>query len=230
MKKHETDSENVIISREDTPFMIVEAYKILRTNLLFSLSTSERRTVVVNSAQPGEGKSTIALNLSLALSEAKHKTLLIDGDLRKPVMHKRLKIKNTVGLSNILAGFAEESEAIVAYAENLDVIPAGEIPPNPSELLGSPAMERFLQRMEKSYDFIILDTPPSMVVADAMAVAPLTAGIVLVIREGVTIHPNLEKTLAHMEFAGIKVLGMVLNGAGVVRKKYGGYRNYHYSY
>ncbi len=227
MKKHTMATRDVNITMEDTPFMVVEAYKSLRTNLLFAMSTSKRKTIVITSAQPGEGKSTIALNLSFVFSEAKYKTLLIDGDFRKPILHKRLKLKNTVGLSNVLAGFTEENESIVHYAENLHVIPAGEIPPNPSELLGSPIMEQFLQRMEEKYDYIVIDTPPSIVVTDSIAVASLSAGIVLVMREGTTVHPCAEKVLSQMEFAGIKVLGIVLNNVrGASVSKLGGYKRY----
>lgn len=230
MKRSELMTEDFLITNDNTPFSVVESYKILRTNLLFAMSTSERKSIVLTSAQPMEGKSTVAINLSIALAEAAYKVLLIDGDLRKPVLHKRLKIKNSVGLSNILAGFADEKEAVTTYIANLDVLTSGEIPPNPSELLSSSAMEKLLRRMEQAYDFVLIDSPPSMVVADAMAVAPLTAGIVLVLRERVTLHPHVEKVLSQMEFAGVKILGMVLNGAGTGKKKYGGYKKYRYSY
>lgn len=230
MKKNKIKFKDIFITSESTPFQIVEAYKTLRTNLMFALATSERRTIVVNSTAPSEGKSTIAINLSLALAEANHKTLLIDGDLRKPVLHKRLKLKNQIGLSNILAGFSEVEEATIDISEHLHVISAGEIPPNPSELLGSAVMEQFLRKMERQYDFIIIDSPPSLIVTDALTVAPLTAGIVLVVREGSTLQPDVEKVLAQMEFAGIKVLGLVLNAAGARNKGNGYYKNYHYSY
>ncbi len=229
MKRSKLMREEFLITNDNTPFSVVESYKILRTNLLFALSTSEKKFIVMTSAQPMEGKSTVAINLSLALAEAAYKVLLIDGDLRKPVLHKRLKIKNSVGLSNILAGFADEKEAVTTYTANLDVLTSGEIPPNPSELLSSSAMEKLLRRMEQSYDFVIIDSPPAMVVADATAVA-LDCRYCFGFAGKVGIASACGKVLSQMEFAGIKILGMVLNGAGTGKKKYGGYKKYRYSY
>lgn len=216
----------LLSNKKDIPFSVIEGFNALRTNLSYTLSTSKRKSFIITSTEAGEGKSTVAINSAIAFSEMKGKVLLIDADMRSPVIHSRLSLKQDKGLSGLLAGFYSINECIQPYNDFLDVISAGKIAPNPSELLASQSMKDLLLEMEKQYDYIIVDTPPCNVVTDAQVFAHETAGVVVAVRENYTIHPMLEKLLAQMKFANVKVLGIVLNEAGTNSKSYGRYGQY----
>lgn len=200
------------------PFAVVEAYKAIRTNILYTTSQSDRKSVLISSSMQGEGKSTSAINIAITFSQLGEKVLLVDADLRLPTVHKKLRIPNTDGLSSVLVGLSTFEESVNSVGSNLDVLSAGPIPPNPSELLCSQRMEEFIEAAEKIYDRIIIDTPPIGVVTDAVALGPKTAGVVLVIRGGKTTHDQVDKALSALEFAKAKVLGVVINGGVKSRK------------
>lgn len=193
-------------------FAVVEAYKMVRTNLLYLLSQSNEKTITVSSSVAGEGKSTTAINIAVAFSQLGSRVLLIDSDMRKPSVHKKLRLSNDKGLSSLLVGFSTLEETVNTVNQNLDVITGGPTPPNPSELLGSQAMVDLLHDLNERYDYIVLDTPPVNIVPDALVVAPHTAGILFVVRDFITTHDQLQKALGSIEFAGVRFLGTILNG------------------
>ncbi len=217
------------------PFDAIEAYKTVRMNLVFMLSQSEKNSFVVSSFNQGDGKSTCAINIAAAFSTLSNKVLLIDADLRKSSVHKKMRISNAKGLSSVLVGFCSVADAIQSIGRRFDVLTAGPTPPNPSELLCSSALDVVIRGLEEKYDYIIFDTPPFGIVADSLAIAPKTAGMLVVTRANTTTTEQVKKAISLAETAGIKILGTVLNGASPERKryykKYYRKRNYnHYSY
>lgn len=204
-----------------------ESYRTLRTNIQYSSFDEEVRTMVITSSEPGEGKSTTAGNIALSFAQADKKTVIIDCDLRKPSLHKKFKISNITGLSDVLIGKEKVNTAIHSYNENLDVITSGKIPPNPAEMLGSKTMERLLEALKEKYDIIILDTAPLQAVTDAQILSIKADGVILVVRAEVTKRESVIQAKNLIEKVGGKILGTVLNGIGNSRGKY---YYYHSSY
>ncbi|MBE7056143.1 MAG: CpsD/CapB family tyrosine-protein kinase [Ruminococcaceae bacterium] len=217
----------------EMPFAISEAYKTVRTNLLFSLASIGKKTVVVSSALPQEGKSVTTANLAIALAQTSAKVMLIDGDLRRPTQHKLFGVDNTKGLSNMLAGFDSVADSVKrnVYA-NLDLITAGALPPNPSELLGSKNMEVFLQKTEEYYDYILIDSPPINIVTDAVVVSKRAAGIVLIARSQQTTIDELNSAVSSVKVADGNILGVVVSDVdrSVKASYYGHSKNRRYYY
>lgn len=216
---------NQNISRK-VPFSVVEAYKTIRTNLIFLLGHSNNQVLTFSSSNAGEGKSTTSINVSVAFAQMGGKILLIDCDLRRSSVHKKLQLDNSKGLSNVVAGFFDYKQAIIHYNSNLDILTAGPTPPNPSELLSSSAFGDLIDEVKKEYDYVIIDTPPINVVSDALLIAPRTSGIVLVVRTGFTPYDALQHTLEAAKFANINVLGTILNGTDPSSNRYYKYRYY----
>lgn len=197
-----------------------ESYRTLRTNIQYSSFDEEVRTMVITSSEPGEGKSTTAGNIALSFAQADKKTVIIDCDLRKPSLHKKFKISNRTGLSEILIGKEKVNTAIHSYNDKLDIITSGKIPPNPAEMLGSKTMERLLEALKEKYDIIILDTAPLQAVTDAQILSIKADGIILVIKAEVTKKESVIQAKNLIEKVGGKILGTVLNGVGSSRGKY----------
>lgn len=215
------EDQNDVLLDDSVPFSVVEAYKMIRTNMMFVLSDSENKRVVISSALPNEGKTITAINLAIAFSQMGKKVLLIDADLRRPTIYQRLKINNSRGLSSILVGFCSLREAVKNVSPNFDVLTSGAIPPNPSELLGGNNMSLLLDGLKDYYDYIIIDTPPINMVSDALVLTPKTDGLVLVARQGKTTHDQFRKAIAGIEFANVKLLGAILNGDRSGNSDYG---------
>ena len=204
-------------------FAVAESYKTIRTNLLFLLAGNTGcNTVTVSSPQSGDGKTTNAINIAIAFSQLGKRVLLIDADLRRPAVHKKLRIDNSAGLSGVLAGFTVADEAIVTVNASLDVLPAGSVPPNPSELLASAALGHMLNTLRLAYDYIIIDSPPVGIVSDALVIAPHTDGLLMIVREKTTVHADFEKALDNIKLSGVRLLGAVLNSSSA-EQKYSGY-------
>jgi capsular exopolysaccharide synthesis family protein len=219
---------------DSTPFHIAEAYKTLRTNLLFSLAASKNKAIVISSASPNEGKSSNCANLAITMAQTGAKVIVIDADLRKPTQHFIFKKANRQGLTDILAGFSEVNELIDMDVEpGLDLIVSGPIPPNPSELLGTDHMNELLEILSANYDYIFIDTPPINIVTDAMVIAGKTAGVLLVARQLQSTYDDLTKAITSIEFSGASILGIIINAMSEKRgefgkHKYGKYKYYSY--
>ena len=238
-KKYYSDSEDATKLCGDLDFAATEAYKLLRTNLTFTLQDSSKKCHVigVTSSVRGEGKSTTSINLSYALAATGKRVLLIDADLRLPTVAKKLKLASGKGLSNVLLNPNDlnKSLCVMEGYENWHVLIAGSIPPNPTEMLGSSRMARLIESLSESYNYIVLDLPPVNIVADALVASPLLDGILLVVRQNFSSCRELSKCWKHLELSGVKVLGFVLSdvksGRYAYRYKYKyRYRKNYYAY
>lgn len=216
-------------------FTATEQYKLLRANLQFTLPQDEKCPIIgVTSAMRGEGKSTTAVNLSYVLAEKGNRVLLIDGDLRIPSIAKKMKIANTPGLTDLLIGNgAQMAEFQSSLHKNWYILPSGDIPPNPSELLGSHRMESVLCALRENFDYIVIDLPPVNIVSDALSIASLITGMIVVISEGYTEKKELEQCMRQLKLSSTKILGFVMNETGSNKNysKYGGkYKKYYKKY
>lgn len=211
-------------------FTATEQYKLIRANLDFTLPENEKCPVIgVTSSMRGEGKSTTAVNLAYVFAEKGHKVLLIDGDLRIPSIAKKLEIESTPGLTDLLKGKgAQISEFKSHLLNNWFILPSGDIPPNPSELLGSSRMDNVLKQLREFFDYIIVDLPPVNIVSDAVAISHLITGMIVVIREDYTEKKELERCMRQLKLSNVKVLGTVLNGSNTGAGYYNKYRKYRY--
>ena len=220
------DSQKTL--HKNLEFTATEQYKLLRANLSFTLPKQEGCTIIgVTSSMRGEGKSTTAVNLSYVLAEAGNKVLLIDGDLRIPSIAKKMRIESSPGLTDCL----KDSDAKQfrtfesSHISNWHILPAGSLPPNPSELLGSQRMESVLKTLSTCYDYIVVDLPPVNLVSDALAISKYIHGMLLVVREDYTEKKELEHCIRQLELSSVNVLGCVMNES---KSGKGGYRRYKY--
>lgn len=220
-----------MILNESTSFHVREAFKTIRSNLLFTLATKESKAIAVTSAMPDEGKSTTCVNLAVVLAETGAQVLLVDCDLRKPTVHRMFHLSSDKGVTSILCGINKIEQALHENVKaNLDVITAGPISPNPSELLGSTQMSEFLKIVQKAYDYVVLDTPPLNVVSDALLVSQQIAGLLMVTRQEQSRHDQLRKAIGSCEFANVNILGIVVNDVKGPSSGYYRYGKYGSSY
>ncbi|WP_022890736.1 polysaccharide biosynthesis tyrosine autokinase [Agromyces italicus] len=188
-----------------------ESFRSLRTNLQFVNVEGGPRSFVISSAGPGEGKSTTTANLAISLSETGAKVALIDGDLRLPKVADYMGIEGGVGLTDVLIGRAEIVDVLQKWGRGkLFVLPAGRIPPNPSELLGSAAMARLLEQLTAQFDYVLIDAPPLLLVTDAAVVSKLTGGAILVAASGATKKQELAGAVRSLEAIGSRLLGVIV--------------------
>jgi capsular exopolysaccharide synthesis family protein len=211
-----------------------EAFRSLRTNVLFSSVDDGGRLIVITSSAPGEGKTIISSNLAVTLAQAGHRVLLIDGDMRKPRVHEVFKLALAPGLSNLLVGTAAVSEATIeSKVPGLWLMSAGTCPPNPAELLGSKRFKDFTAFLRKHFDWVIIDTPPIMAVTDAAIVGNLSHGVLFVVGAEMTSRRVAQRAVEQLELGQVKFLGAVLNRVDLqhhsyyyskyYRAEYGGY-------
>lgn len=220
-------------------FAAKEAYKLLRTNLMFSLPESVEgrgHIVGITSSVRGEGKSTTTINLASTLAEQGERVLVIEGDMRLPSLHKKMDVVPKPGLSNILVTRVDPEPFIQTVEVNrindvpitFDVLVSGEIPPNPSELIGSNRMKRRLEQLATRYQFIILDLPPVTAVTDALVATKLVDGVIMVVRNDYADSSSLREAVRQLQLVDGKILGFVFSCANSV---FGGYRKkYKYRY
>lgn len=207
---------------------IAEAFRKLRTNLQFLAVDNPPRIIVVTSSIPSEGKTTTAINIALALAEAEHKVVLVDGDLRRPMLHKHLDLIGSVGFSTVLCGGASLSEALQKTKfPGLSALTAGAVPPNPSELLGSLSAKKLLSELGGKFDYVIVDSTPLLAVTDAAILAASADGALMIARYAQTKIEQLEHAAGSLESVGASLLGAVLT---MTPARGDGSYSYHYHY
>ncbi len=208
---------------------ITEAFRSLRTNIQFAGVDQPIRTLLVTSAGPSEGKSTVAANLAVVMSQAGLKVALIDCDLRRPTVHKQFELPNRAGLTDIMLQDVGSWNGVMqpTGVNNLAVVLSGSLPPNPSELLGSKRMQQFLAYLHKSSDIVIIDAPPLLAVTDALVLSSLTDGVLLVVDNGGTRIGEVVQGKVQLEQANARILGVVMNKIPTGRR---GYSYYYYYY
>jgi capsular exopolysaccharide synthesis family protein len=223
-KKSDTAGRIELVPHEGPRLAVSEAYRSLRTALLLS-SAHELKVVAVTSAVASEGKSATATNLGVVMAQLGRRVLIVDADLRKPRLHEVLQVSNRAGLVSCLTGNADfESVISRTSVPNLFVIPAGPNPPNPSELLASDRMQELVRMARSRFDFVVIDTPPILPVTDAALVGTLVDGVTLCLRAGKVTRDEALSCRDRLQFAGIKVLGVVLNRHSATQGGYSGRR------
>jgi capsular exopolysaccharide synthesis family protein len=206
-----------------------EAFRVLRTNMQYVDVDHDQKVLVVTSSLPGEGKTTTAVNLAVTLTQAGHRVALIECDLRRPLIADRLELDAAVGTTSVLIGKIKVEDAMQRYADTtLDVMVSGHLPPNPSELLQSQAMETLLLDLRTRYDIVILDAPPLLPVTDAALLATRADGAVVVVSHGRTTRDQLSTAIERLESVDANTLGLVMNLTPI--KKSGGSYGYGYGY
>ena len=188
-----------------------ESYRQLRTNLQFLNVDEPPRVIMISSSVPGEGKTTLGVNLALMLVEAGQRVILVEADLRKPKVTRYLGMVDGVGLTSVLTGSAAVDDVTQTYRGGLSVLASGPTPPNPSELLASSQMAALLEKLRGQWDFVLVDAPPVLPVADAAGLAPAVDGVLLSVRYGHTRKDQLQQAASTIRHVGADVLGVVLN-------------------
>lgn len=210
----------MFVVEEDPKSIAAESYRTMRTNLQYSSFDEEYKVIVVTSSEPGEGKSTTAGNLALVLAQGEKNVILIDCDLRKPSLHKKFKLSNTKGLSDVIVGKESISEIGQKYTNNLTILTSGKIPPNPSEMLGSKSMKALLEALRKVFDYVILDTAPLQAVTDAQILSTRADGTILVVMAEKTKKDSVENSINLLKKVNANVIGTVLNRVDTKRNNY----------
>ena len=214
-----SDANHEKILSEDSSFFIKEAYKSLRSNIIFSLSEEGCKKIVITSAGAGEGKSTNCLNIAITFAETGVRVCLIDCDLRKPNIARLAGKSISPGFSNVLVRLNSLDEVINKDVyKNLDIIFSGDIPPNPTELISSDKMKETLDELSQKYDYIFIDTPPVNLVTDASLIAKEASGVLFVVRQNETEKDDYIEAVEQLKFAGAKIIGTVFNGANITNK------------
>lgn len=224
------DFRRRLITYEDPKSPISESYRSLRTNISYASADKKIRSLLVSSPQPGDGKSTTTANLAIAFAQLRKRTLLIDADLRKPVQHNVFGLPRGPGLAEFLIGEVEDINNIIhpTKVENLSIITAGGLPPNPSELLGSAKMSSMVDQLEHEWDMVLFDSPPIVAVTDASMISGEIDAIALVVKAGQTDRAAVDRALDTIRNVKAPLIGVILNGANpdTLAGKY----SYYYSY
>ena len=228
VRKSNGKEHNLIV--HDSPKSVSsEAFRTLRTNLQFTSPDRELKTVLVTSAAPDDGKSTVTANLAIAWAQSGSRVVLVDCDLRKPVQHKIFGLRNSPGLTGYLTVNVPLEEVILPsrIMDGLDLIPAGPIPPNPAELLQSKRMRELLAELRGKYDYVLCDAAPTVAVTDAAVLTGQVDGTVLVIRHGGVPNAMAQQAKSLLENANGRILGVVLNRIPLTERRY---QYYYYQY
>ena len=228
-KKPSGGRKDPLVTVADPKSPIAEAYRSVRTNLQFVNVDQAKKTILITSAAPGEGKSTTTGNLGVSMALGGVKTLLVDSDLRRPTLHKLFNLPNTAGLSSALADQAPLSRGLHAtQIPNLSVLTSGPIPPNPAEMLASKRMLDMIEQLKSQYDLIFFDSPPIISVSDSMVLASLVDSVVLVVRAGAFPNDVIRNAKTQLESVKATFLGVILNSVNLRRDGY--YYRYYYQY
>lgn len=222
--------ESKMITRFSPKSPISEAYRSLRTNIQFSDIDNPKRVILMTSAATKEGKSTTCVNLAITFAQTGSRVLLVDSDLRRPTLHSFFNVDKMYGLSNVLIGSLSFNDVIKrTEVENLDLITAGDIPPNPAEMVASERMRMFLEEARNRYDVVLLDSPPVVAVTDAAILTTRADATILVVSSGMTGRSELKRAIGLIRSVGSNVLGIILNGLDI-KKMYGTYYYYFHYY
>ena len=232
-KRPHTSTRTEYLLNDETPFDVTEAFRNLKASLSVSVPKKEGGTVIMmTSAYPEDGKTTVTTNLALMFALSYAKVILIDADIRKGRIAKYFNKRTSPGLSDYLSGQKTLDEVVYHSKkyEHLSYITCGTHSPKPYELLESDEMKKLLEQLRKEYDYIIIDTPPVLLISDALAVAPFTDGVALVCRHQVSYVSDIARALNSLNFAKANVLGVIVNDykAPKAGKFYGGYKKYYY--
>ncbi|MDS0526516.1 CpsD/CapB family tyrosine-protein kinase [Clostridium sp. SHJSY1] len=204
---------------KDLDASVIEAFKTLRTNILYSSLDKKMKTIMITSAEPAEGKTTSSCNLAISFAKDGKKTLLVDCDLRKPNIHRKFNISNLSGLTDVLVGEEKLEIALENYSDNLDILTSGTKAPNPTEILGSKYMETFLESLKDLYDIIIIDSAPLNSISDSQILGAKVDGVLMVIRANKTKRDSIVEAKDLLEKVSANLLGVVLNGVETSHKK-----------
>lgn len=231
------EEKRLHILNDNTPFKVKEAYKALRTNIIFSLPEEKNNRIIITSSVASEGKSTTCVNTAIAFAETNKKVIIVDCDLRRPNVANLLDIPQKPGLSNVLVRMSDLQSVIRKNVrENLDVLVSGEIPPNPSELLGSAKMGEIIDVLSQEYDYVFIDTPPVLAVTDTAILTKYCSGVLLVAHYNQTDRSAVSEAVEQLRLANAKILGGIFNGVEndgdgkYGYKKYFRYNNYYTGY
>lgn len=227
IKRSIGEKENFVLS-EDTPFAIQEAYNTLRTNIVFSSPDVKKKVIVVTSSVEGECKSTTAINLALCFAQDNAKVLLVDCDLRLPTIAEKMELNQSPGLTDLMLGEVTEEKSIHVMQNNIHVMTSGTIPPNPTVILGSSAMQKILNKLSNRYDYIVIDTPPLETMPDATILSKYATDVVLIVRQNTSSRAEVDAMIRKLEFAKAHILGFAFTCVTEDRKK--AYRKYNYQY
>ena len=226
MKRERTEYAGHLLTELEPKSPLAEAFRVLRTNIQFAAVDRPLRSLLITSAGPAEGKSTTLANLGVALAQSGARVIILDADLRRPTQHKIFNLSRGAGVSSVVLGRASLEEALQETGiSGLRLLSSGPIPPNPSELLASQAFSSLLKEAEKEADYVLVDAPPVMAVADASIIAAQVDGVLLIVQLGVVARPMAVRAKEQLLAAKANLLGMVLTNAGV-----GGDYSYYYYY
>ncbi len=228
-KKQEISSDKLVaLHHKKSP--ATEAFRTIRTNLQFMSPDKELKVIMVTGSEAGFGKSTVASNLALTFSMTGQKTLLIDTDMRKPMLHKLFDLPNFQGLSSYLAGDQDEIEDLIQECKHSGtfLLPAGPIPPNPSEMLNSKKMEDLIKKCKKESAITIIDAPPLLPVTDALLLSQKVDGVIMVAETNQTKKEVFTKGIERLQQVNANILGTILNKYPVNKSSYYTYENYYY--
>ncbi|MGE5551908.1 MAG: CpsD/CapB family tyrosine-protein kinase [Bacteroidota bacterium] len=215
-----------LFTRLDPKSPMAEAFRVLRTNIQFAAVDNPLRTIMLTSAGPGEGKSTTLANLAVALAQSGARVIIVDGDLRRPTMHKFFRLSRGAGLSSVLLGRVKLEETLQETGvDGLQLLASGPVPPNPSEMLASSAFAALLEELKAKADYVLVDSPPVVAVADASILAARVDGVLLAIQLGQVAKPMAIRAKEQLANAKANLLGMVLTNVGT-----GSDYNYYYYY
>lgn len=235
---HHTIEEGKPITESQPRSPVSEAFRTLRTNVQYASVDNPLRSLLITSPDPGEGKTTIAVNLAIVLAQSGRRVILIDADLRRPAIHRQFRLPNKMGLSTLFFQSEIKLDGILQTTRvpNLSLLTSGDLPPNPSELLGSQKMHHILVKAQSLADMVIIDTPPTLAVTDASVLMQIVDGAILIIQPGVTRLATAMGAVEQFQRVGSKVLGVVFNNVELSRgryryryyKDYHGYGSYYY--
>ena len=236
MKKQEKTMERktTFLLNEETPFIITEAFRNLKASISVSVPKKKNGgvSIVITSSYPEEGKTTVSSNLALMFAQSDMKVVIVDADIRKGRIAKYFKHEEKVGLSDLISGQATLDEVLKVSKinENLYIIPCGTHSPKPYELLESEAMQEINEKLKETFDYVFYDTPPVLVVPDALAIATKTDGAVLVVRHMSSYISDISKSINTLKFAKVNLLGTIVNDYKQTTKKSRNKYSYSYGY